>query len=349
MSAKQGSKRSNQVGFEASSSSSQIPAPFTKAPTSLVPFLQQCDPAQVYLTHIDRHPPDYKRQIFLIPVILNGSIAVLLAWRIYAALPTYWAIVQTLLGYPSATTVDPKTTTRRQQILILLRRVLMFFFDFLLFRFVGPWPLTFFLEQPSNPVVWRWNIGFVQEEVVVRVSRNWNASDLMQGIKQGDDSPFFKTRILPAIEKQFMRSKTGYLMMDKSWDLDFQLMLDAHTLVRRKEVKINDLDKLVLVHQDGVGWLAWQWETENDVIEDRRKRVVAFKDKLTGMGKESLFFKWMEIVESERDADGSFTIEAQQKVVKRVQAAFESEGIDFEELSRTIGGLEELPAKQAAE
>ncbi|KAK5125854.1 hypothetical protein LTR85_012130 [Meristemomyces frigidus] len=338
-------KRQKQASFK--STASEIPAPFSKASPSIQPFLEQLDPAHVYITHIDRHPPDAKKQIFLIPVLLNGTIAVLLAWRIYAALPVYWAIVEHLLGYASSATVDTENTTRNEQFKVLAKRVLMFLVDFLLFRFVGVWPLTFFLEQPANPVTWRWTLGFQPKEIVVRMSRNWDSVDLMKGVKQGDESPFFKTRILPAIEKNFMRSKTGYLMMDKSWDLDFQLMLDAHMLVKQAKLKMEDVDKLVLVHMEGVGWLAWQWETDSDVIEDRRKKVVAFKEVLTKLGKESLFWKWMEIVEQERDADGGFTPERQQRVADRVEAAFKKEGVDFEELTSSVGGLEELPVKDA--
>ena len=33
------------------------------------------------------------------------------------------------------------------------------------------------------------------------------------------------------------------------------------------------------------------------------------------------------------------------KVAERVQAAFTKEGVDFEELTNSIGGLEELPVK----
>ena len=341
-STKQVSRRQKQPSFKPAI---QIPTPFTKAPPSIEPLLGQLDPAQVYITHIDRFPVDSKKQIFLIPVLLNGIIAGLLAWRIYVAVPVYWAIIQHLLGYVTSATIEVENKPRNELFKILFKRTLMFATDFLLFRFMGPWPLTFFFEQPANPVTWRWKLGFHAKEVVVRVSRHWGAEDLMQGIKQGEQSPFFKTRILPAIERQFMRTKTGYLMMDKSWDLDFQLMLDAHTLVKQGKVEMEELNKLVLVHMDGAGWTAWRWETDNDVLEDRRKKVVAFKETLTKMGKEGLFFRWMEIVEQERDADGGFSVEKQKKVAERVQAAFEKEGVDFEELTKSVGGLEELPVK----
>lgn len=326
-----------------STSPTTIPPPFTKAPASLTPFLDRLDPSQIHLTHIDRLPAQHKRSIFLIPVCLNALIALLLSWRLYAALPKYFILAQTLLGYTTTASVDPTTTTRGQQLGILLRRTAMFALDFLLFRFVGPWPLTFFLEQPANPCTWRWKLGFRQEEVVVRVSRHWGAEELMQGVRQGEESPFFKTRVLPAIEPETMR-KTGYLMMDKSWDLEFEVMQDAHELVKRGDIKMENMDKLVLAYQEGAGWLVWRWETDDEVVEGRRKKVVAFKEQLTKMGKESLFWKWTEIVEEERDADGGFTRERQERVAKRVQEEFEKEGVDFEVVTRSIGGFDEVPA-----
>lgn len=339
-------KKIKQTSFKASAA--PIPTPFSLAPTSLEPFLDRLDPSKVYIAHIDRQPAPYKKQIFLIPVVLNGAIAVLIAWRLYTVLPVYWAMVEAMLGYMSSATVDPSTTTRREQFWILAQRVGMMLVDFLLLRFIGPWPMTFFLEQPANPVSWRWSLGFLKEEVVVRVSRHWGTEELMQGVKQGEENAFFKTRVLPAIERQQMR-KTGYLMMDQSWDLDFELMLDAHALAKADQLKFRDIDHIVFAYQEGSGWLQWQWRGEGadvDIVEERRKKVVMFKEKLTDIGKESLFWRWMEIVEEERDRDGGFTPERQQNVAARVQAAFEKEGVDFDELTKSIGGLEEIPAKQ---
>lgn len=326
----------------------QIPTPFTKAPAVLEPILDQFDPSKVYITHIDRHPPDYKKTIFTIPVLLNTSIALLLAWRAYAAAPTYLAILQTFLGYESSETVDVDHTTRGEQFSILGKRVGMILFDFLLVYILGNWPLTFFFEQPANPVTWRWNLGFQKEEVIVRVSRHWGCEDLMKGVKQGEENAFFKTRILPAIDKIYMR-KTGYLMMSGSWDLDFQSMLDAHTLISsHKRMQYKDLDHLVIAHMEGIhGWVVWRWEAETDVIEHRRKKVVQFKDSLTKLGKESLFWKWTEIVEEERDRDGGFSTDGQKKVAQRVQEEFAKEGIVFDDLVASIGGLEEVDAEVA--
>lgn len=327
---------------QAADQSSRIPAPFTKAPQTLIPFLERLNPAQVHLTHIDRQSPDHKRKIFAIPVVLNGGIALLLAWRLWTGVPTYWHIFGSLLGHQTATTVDLDATTRNEQFTILFWRTLMFLGDFLLFRFLSPWPLTFFTEQPANPWTWRWRLGFQKEEAVVRVSRGWSNEDLLQGVEQGEENPYFKARVLPAISTAHMR-KTGYLLMDRGWDLEFELMLDAHTLAKQGKITLEQLDKMVFVHMENIGWITWQWESTNDLVESRRKQVVAFKDKLTAMGKESLFWKWTEIVEEERDLDGGFTLERQKRVAARVQQEFEKNGVDFDAAIKSIGGLDEAP------
>lgn len=128
-------------------------------------------------------------------------------------------------------------------------------------------------------------------------------------------------------------------------------MQDAQYLVKTAKLTTDDLDKLVLTFQDANGWLAWRWETGSDIIEERRKKIVILKEVLTKLGKESLFWKWMEIVEDERDSDGGFTAARQKKVAERVQREFEKNGVDFEEIMTGIGGLEEMPlqAREAEE
>jgi hypothetical protein len=210
-------------------------------------------------------------------------------------------------------------------------------------RFVG----SFFLERPANPVTWRWNVGIERGEVVVRVCRNWEGKDMMKGEKKGQESPFFKTRILPAIDNEAM-DKTGYLMMDGNWDLDFGAMQDAHTLIKQGRIRMGELETLVLVHQDALGyrgWLGWKFRDAKEEIpaEQQRKKLVAFKELLASQGKESLFWKWQEVVENERDASGGFTPEAQERVHKKVQVIFEKEGVDFDEALKAVGNVEALP------
>lgn len=181
--------------------------------------------------------------------------------------------------------------------------------------------------------------------MIVRASRGWGVKELLEGVEAGEENAFFTGKLLPAIERSFVRSKTGYLMMSRDWELDFASMLDAHTLVARNQISFADLDRVVLACLPGQhGWVFWRWEVEGDVIEHRRKKVVQFKAALTGLGKEGLFWRWAEIVEEERDGDGGFSESGQERVVERVREAFEREGVDFEEVVKKIGGLEEVAA-----
>lgn len=325
------------------------PAPFVKAPSSLEPFLEHLDPAQVYLVHVDNFPVDFKKRIFAVPVLLNLVIALGLLWRLYTAGPTYLALIATLVGQESPTNVDTATKTSGQLAWIVISRTLTFALDFVLFRFIAPWPVTFFFEQPANPAYWRWKIGFRNLEIVVRESRKWGAEDLLHGVKQGGESPFFKTRILYAIDKELLRTKTGYMLMDKNWDLDFHGMLAAHQLLDRKEVELVDFGKSVLAFHEGLGWLIWQvWKLDEvGSEEESRKKIVFLKDRLTAMGKENLFFRWIEIVQYESGQPGGFTPERQQITLKKVEEAFKEQGVDFQALTVEMGGLEGTPGMES--
>ena len=161
----------------------------------------------------------------------------------------------------------------------------------------------------------------------------------MKGNKTGEESAFFKTRIQPAIDMVFMQ-KTGYLLMDGNWDLDFGAMQDAHTLVKQGKFGVEELECLVLVHLDGAGWLGWKFGGEKEAEADgdaNAKKMMAFKEILTKMGKESLFWRWQAIVEEEREKDGGFTPETQKKVAVRVAEEFAKNGIDFEEALASVG------------
>lgn len=325
------------------------PPPFSKAPEKVAPFLEHLEKDKAYIVHVDPFPEDFKRRIFTVPVILNLSIAIGLAWRIYTIHPVYLGIIFHLLGYQTPETIDTTTRPTSELVWIVIRRTLMFAFDFILLRFIGPWPVSFFLEQPCNPFVWRWKVGFQKQEIAVRVSRGWGTEELMEGVKTGEGSPFFQTRILPAIEKNYMRQKTAYLMMGKDWDLDFWLMVFAHNLVEAKKLAIEDFRKTVYAYSEEYGWLVWQvWKLDEEgAEEDTRKRIVALKDRLQAMGKESLFFRWIEIVQWD-SAQGPFTPEKQQTTLKKVENMFDAEGVNFRALIESVGGLEGMPGMETA-
>lgn len=349
--ARQSTKKAATTTTAATTAVSTPPAPFTRAPTNLLPFLDTLDRTRVYVVHIDAFPAAFKKRIFAVPVALNLAIAVLLAWRIYSMAPTYLAIFVALLGQPSPAAINTAQHETRELVWIVLKRSLMFMFDFLLVRFIGPWPLTFFLEAPANPCLWRWKNGFAAQEAAVRVSRGWGAEELVEGTKKGAESPFFKTRILPAVEKAYMRAKTAYLMMGKDWDLDFEAMIAAHQMVAKKELALEDFRKSVFVYGEAYGgWLCWMVykRDEEGAEEESRRKIVMLKDRLTAMGKESLFFRWIEIVQYESNKEGEFTSERQQATLAQVEALFERQGVNFRELIESVGGMDGMPGVQAA-
>lgn len=327
------------------------PPPFTKAPEALEAFVESLDKAHVYIVHVDRFPAAFKKRIFTVPVLLNIAIAALLAWRLYAILPTYLAIFTSVIGLESSATVDTAGQTKSHLAWVLTKRVAMFMFDFVLCRFILPWPITFFLEAPANPCYWRIKVGFGDQEVAVRISRDWGTEELLDGVKTGADSPFFTTRILPAIERNYMRQKTAYLMMGKDWDLDFGAMVKAHRLIDDKENSLKDFEKSVLAYSEQHGWLYWAVHKldEEDEEEENRKKIVALKDRLTVMGKESLFFRWIEIVQYESSRPGDFTPERQVETYKKVQQEFEKHGVDFRELLEKVGGFDGMPGLPASQ
>ncbi|KAF2852988.1 hypothetical protein T440DRAFT_466552 [Plenodomus tracheiphilus IPT5] len=331
-----------------------IPAPFTPAPKELSTLLSIFDPSAVYIIHTDSLPAAHKKSIFIVPVLLNLFFTIILLWRAYFAVPHYWAIIMSFLGNPNETTIRYDSTPWGALVWKVVKRMLLFLGDFMLFRIVGPWPWTFFAESPGNPVSWRWNVGFRDEEVYVRQSRGWGAVDLLGAAegasgKAGEDSPFFKTRILPAVDKERLRQKTGYLLMDGNFDLDFYGMMAATQLLDRKDITMEHLKKSVfvcVVDKEGEEgqWVMWDCSKLDQGSEtEARDKVILFKDKLTEMGKESLFFKWVELIQYESNAPGGFTHERQIAAAEKAKKMFADQGVDFEEFSRELGGMEGMP------
>ncbi|KAK5170767.1 hypothetical protein LTR04_004091 [Oleoguttula sp. CCFEE 6159] len=341
------SKKPSSSPLSSQHSTRTPPYPFTLAPSNLSPFLDLLDTSKIYITHVDTLPWQFKRRIFTVPILLNIAIAVLLLYRLYAILPTYLAIFASTLGYWTKETVDKSDKSTKQLLWLSVRRGAMFLIDFVLFRFILPWPVTFFFEAPANPVSWRWRVGFRDQEVIVRVSRKWGTEELLHGVAQGEQNPFFKVRILPAIDRQWMHGKTGYLMMDKNWDLDFALMIEVTALVMVGTLSFDDLQKSVIAYSEELSsWLLWPVHKLDEASsggEEGRKRIIRFKDTLTALGKESVFFKWIELIQYESSQPGGFTPERQQSAVAKARHVFQEQGIDFEEFLSAVGGVDGLP------
>ena len=238
-----------------------------------------------------------------------------------------------------------------------------FLMDFIIFRVVGGWPWELLFggvaDDEGSSALWRWKVGFKEKEVTVRRSRRWDRALLAEdgdGMKEWasngdkvdkDEAGIIKDRLMPAITPAWVKGKTGYLMMDKSWDLDFGSMITAHNLIDELglEVSFETFRTQVLIYEHGKGWLVWPvWQLEKQQggrQELQRQKIVQMKDRLTTMGKENLFFRWVEMIQFESSAEGGFTLERQQHAVRKAKELFEAQGIDFEQFWKKVdGGME---------
>ena len=327
------------------------PSPFELPPENLSSyFLSTLPRDHVYMIHIDTTPPTLKRQVFLVPVCMNIVISLVLIWRLYYAVPAYLDLISGTLGYHSPTAIDVQASTRAELFYATVSRTLMLLGDYLLSTLLGSWPWRFVLgvaaTRYSSPLKWRIALGFQDREVIVRHSRIWDKNLLPNWTI--DDELTIKHKIMPALEKKYL-DKTGFLLEDKNWSLDYQAITDAHSSINTKKLDFKDFDKAVLVHYPPShgphgGWMIWQVSKEDQPqTAEQRDTLVRFKDKLTAMGHEGLFYRWVELVQYESNSPGGFTPGRQAAAMREAKRIFEEKGIDFAEFWQEVGGMEGMP------
>ncbi|KAK3985625.1 hypothetical protein QBC44DRAFT_334744 [Cladorrhinum sp. PSN332] len=348
--------KSRLLSSKKSSTPNKPPKPFSEAPKSLAAFLPVLSPDHIYIAHIDPRPKQFKRKIFQVPVALNLFIIALFAWRMYAVLPHYLDIFASTLGYENETTIHSKDITNSQFAWIVLRRGVSFFFDFLLTVFIWSWPYEFIVgggHNESSPVQWRWHVGFRDKEIYIRKSRKWEEEIFGEKVKEdflaGEDKSNEVRKLLfaklrDATSPMLLKQKTGYLTMDGSWDLDWAAMTIAHKLVDKKEIPLEVFTTVVLIYHEKFGWLSVDMNvggTGGNTEEDaRREQVFKFRDALTAVGQEDLFFRWIEVVQFETNKPGGFTPERQVEVAQKIRDLFKEKGIDFDEFWKESVGTE---------
>ena len=223
----------------------------------------------------------------------------------------------------------------------------MFFIDFALARFVAVWPMDFFWGTPLGPLRWRWAIGFRERDVVIRRSRRWGES--IVGVDEevvGDGElgrKAFQERIVPGIDATWARGRTGMAMLDNNWDLWYRGMVDAHAFVDSGKIGMIDFQgRTVAVHTEK-GWLCWK--ISDEASGETGEKLQKVKGKLDAMGKEGLFWKWVELVQFETEGREVLTgrSTAREDVVRKGKVLFEEEGVDFGEFWHEVGGLEGMP------
>ena len=64
------------------------------------------------------------------------------------------------------------------------------------------------------------------------------------------------------------------------------------------------------------------------------------------MGKENLFFRWVDLLQYETSRPGGFTEERQAETLGKAKQVFEEQGVDFDELWDEIGGPRGMPGME---
>ncbi|CAI7587538.1 unnamed protein product [Penicillium crustosum] len=314
-----------------SASSGPIP-PFTKVPQALQPFVEDLSPDEVYLVHIDISAEELKRQTFTVPLIVNLIVTAVIGLRIYMGISTYPALVATLIGLQTSMTVDTAATPWTDSVQIILRRTVTICIDYFLVTLLWSWPVNFI----RGPVRWRRAIGFREREIIVRRSnRSWSKE--LERNRWIREDEVRRDKIVAAVTPERI-GKTGYLLVDEDWNLDYAAMVRAHALVDRTRrgdgVQMDEFRTAVLVNTDADGWLIWRVEDENTPTGEKRSiqrdQILAFKEKLTEMGKEDLFLRWVELIQWESSRPGGFTAERQRSAMLQAKQMFEDENISLD-------------------
>ncbi|ETS85943.1 hypothetical protein PFICI_03968 [Pestalotiopsis fici W106-1] len=317
------------------------PVPFKAPPEVLQPLIETLDEKHIYILHVDNKPIDLKRKVFLVPVFMNLAIVALFAWRMWVILPWYLRVLTSTLGYANETTLIAAEMEWDELVPEVIRRTGQFMFDLVLYVFVWPWPYEFaFGQQHANPLAWRWNTGFRDKEIVARRSRGWDTV-VTDVVNDKNSKDVFMSLVGIATSAMLINDKTGYLLMNKEWNLDWGVMIDATTMVDKKMAAIEAFRLVVLVHQAEYGWMVVDHKLdEGDAEDERRKQVFQFRDALTALGKEDLFFRWIEVVQFESSQPGGFGAERQEVVAQQIRDLFQKEGVDFDQLWKESVGTE---------
>lgn len=197
--------------------------------------------------------------------------------------------------------------------------------------------------------------------MVVRRSRRWG-EQIFIGENNDEEAVLgegkiggevYKERVLPGIDAAWVRGRTGMSMLDRNWDLWYQGMADAHMLIDKGHVKIEDFSsRMVVAHESKRGWLIWK--CENDEADggnnDNAEKIQKIKARLDIMGKEGLFWKWIELVQFETEMnDDNNTVEGvQERLRRKGREMFAGEGVDFDDFWKEVGGLEDMPGLKSS-
>ncbi|KAL4926271.1 uncharacterized protein BDV17DRAFT_269970 [Aspergillus undulatus] len=314
--------------------------PFTTTPERFASFLKLLSPKEVYLLHVDPSALELKRSSFIVPAVTNILIIAVIALRVYMGRSMYPELLATVLGLEGAISVDTSSLSWTELASHVLRHALPVLFDYFLVITFLPWPINFI----RGPVQWRRHVGFQNQEIIVRRSQPALTQNLARNRWVREDEEM-RDKIVAAVTPDRL-SKTGYLLIDADWDLDYPSMIKAHELANAKDTSLplDEFRTAVLVNTDTDGWIIWHVGDE-DTEEGRtrskqRDQILAFKEKLSDMGHEELFFRWVELIQYESTQPGGFTPERQASAMVQAKQLFEDAGVDFTKFWQEVGGME---------
>jgi len=61
------------------------------------------------------------------------------------------------------------------------------------------------------------------------------------------------------------------------------------------------------------------------------------------MGKENLFFRWIELIQYESEQPGGMNATRRKEVVEKARDVFTAQGVDFDAFVTAIGGIDAFP------
>ena len=283
------------------------PKPFAVPSAALEHFTEKLDKKHIYILSLDTQSPAFKKNVFLIPIMTNTLLIIIMLYRIYNVIPYYFAMASGVSEWTSASLTFP----------IIMVRFFNFALDYFLYAVVLPWPKEFLVGKSedisksryASAVTWRIAVPFQDTEITGRKSRSWDERVLLKDydvVSTVDCPPreIFDTEVRQATSSEYMggamggKARTGYALMDRAWDLDWEAMTFAHELVAAEQCAFSDFRLKVLIHSETYGWCVWDEGQEGgESMEGERDKIVRFKNVWNGMGRESMFFKWIEVVQ----------------------------------------------------
>lgn len=324
--------------------------PFQPVSDELLKFCSFLDTDKIYVLHIDKTPTILKRRVFMVPVWMNVIFTVGLLLRLYYAVPFYCSFIISYFGRQGD---DPWIQADQLPWLdftaLVASRLAIVGFDTFLSTKVISWPVAFCFGAPASPVNWRTRVGFQDQEVIVRKSRDFHTS--LNTSWTVDDLLTVKIFATEALNMQATQ-KTAYTMIaDKRWDLDFASMIRAHELTgKSRDFSMVEIDRVVLAYSSQMRqWRIWHLDEKPqqrpdpsgyNPDEDNAVRLAKY---LRERRKGALFYRYIELVQYETSLPDANTPQRRQAKLQQIKDEFTKAQLDFGTVVQDLGGYQNMP------